>query len=152
MNYCYEKGGCTKENVNTLENSRQKTQYYIDEIVDKNLSFVVVQLQPINPVTRVGGFPVFTCVAIPPAVVVSAEWLVNGTSLNSSQLHNVEQGLLFGINVLQFNNVSIDYNNTRIQCLGTTSSDEVLSSRISLLRVQGIIFEHYHQLHSSSLM
>ena len=99
--------------------------------------FLVVQLTPVDPVVHAGGVATFTCAATS-STIVSVEWLVNGTSLNSHPLQNVEQAFALGSGLLRFSNVSMDDNNTRVQCLATTSSEEVLSSNISLLRVQGI--------------
>ena len=95
-----------------------------------------MQLLPDDPVLPLGGFTSFRFV-VTSSTVVNAEWLMNGTSFNSSQLHNVEQGVAAGIAILSLSNVSMDYNNTRIQCLANTSSGEVVPSKISLLRVQG---------------
>ena len=100
-------------------------------------TFVVVQLQPTKQVTLLGGFAAFTC-GVSFSTVVSVEWLVNGTSFNSHQLQNVEQTFVGIIGNLQFLNVFSDHNNTRIQCLASTSSDGVLPSEISILLVQGI--------------
>ena len=86
---------------------------------------------------QVGGVSTFTCITTT-SPIVSVEWLVNGTSFNSSQLHNVEQALAAGSGILRFNNVTIDDNNTVIQCLATTPSQEVWPTGTSLLRVQGI--------------
>ena len=106
--------------------------------------FVVV-LAPDESVTHVGGAATCTC-TVAAFPVMSVEWLVNETSLNSRPLHNVELAFAAGVGILRFNDVSQDYNNTRIQCLANMST-EVLSSEISLLHVQGIMtFYHIHSL------
>ena len=99
--------------------------------------FVDLQLQHIDPVVAVGDTAVFTCL-LSFSTLVSVEWLVNGTSLNSSQLHDVELAFIAKLGVIRFNNVSADYNNTRIQCLATSSTNEMMLSRTSTFRLQGI--------------
>ena len=110
---------------------------------------VLVILQPFR-VVGLGDDAVFTCLSAF-TVIVNVEWLVNGTSLNSLQLSNAVQRFdTFGrVGSLRLKNVSVEYNNTMIQCLAITSSARVLESNISSLFVQGIMYVRIAILSSS---
>ena len=83
-----------------------------------------------------GGEATFICIAST-MPIMNLEWHVNGESLSSLQLSNVVQLFSHGVGTLRFDNVTVDYNDTRVQCLATTSSGEVVASTNSTLLVQG---------------
>ncbi len=89
-------------------------------------------------VTGLGHSAIFTCSSTS-TVIVDVAWLINGTSFNSLQLNDVDQGFepISATGVLRFSSVPLEYNNTRIQCRANTTSHGVVSSRISILLVQG---------------
>ena len=92
-------------------------------------------------VAGLGRDAVFTCISSS-AVVTNVEWLINGRSLNGLQLSNVDQGFepVSGVGSLRFRNVSVEYNNTVVQCIANTSSQRQISSRNSKLLIQGNYF------------
>ena len=73
---------------------------------------------------------------------VSVEWLLNETSLTSLQLDDVIQafGVVGNVRIgsLQFRNIPMEYNNTRIQCIVNTTSQGVILSPNATLVVQGL--------------
>ncbi len=68
--------------------------------------------------------------------ITSVEWLINGTRLEDFSLTNVETQFieLFRQGSLVFSNISVEYNNTNIQCRATLSNGETNSAT---LLVQG---------------
>ena len=87
-----------------------------------------------------GGDAVFSCLSTS-SLVVSIEWLVNETDLNSLQLTDVNQGFepIGRVGTLRFDNVSLEYNNTRIQCKVYTSTEGEVLSKNSTLLIQGLL-------------
>ncbi len=79
-----------------------------------------------------GNHPTFNCVS-PSA---SVEWLINGTRLEELSLTNMatEFSQISRQGILVFGNVSVEYNNTNIQCRATLSNGETVDST---LLVQG---------------
>ncbi len=71
--------------------------------------------------------------------ITSVEWFINGTRLEDLSLTNVETefGQLSRQGTLVFNNISVEYNNTNIQCRVTLSNGETVDSNNSTLLVQG---------------
>ncbi len=71
--------------------------------------------------------------------ITSVEWLINGTQLEDLSLTNVETEFsqLTRQGTLVFSNISVEYNNTNIQCRATLSNGETLNSNIIPLLVQG---------------
>ncbi len=70
--------------------------------------------------------------------ITSVEWLINGTRLEDLSLTNVEtefSQLLTRQGTLVFNNISVEYNNTNIQCRATLSNGETVNSNIIPLLV-----------------
>lgn len=69
-------------------------------------------------------------------------WLVNGTAFceQSQQREGVACGIdpIGGTGTLQIRNVSVDLNNTLVQCKVNTTDGGQVSSRISTLLVQGM--------------
>ena len=85
-----------------------------------------------------GGNPIYNCVSSS-ATIASVEWLINGTGLEDLNLTNVvtEFSELTGQGILLFNDVSVEYNNTNIQCRATLSNGDTVNSWTSTLVVQG---------------
>ncbi len=76
-----------------------------------------------------GNNPTYHC-GSQSVTITSVVWLINGTQLEDLSLTNVEtdfsehtrQGLL------RFNNLSVEYNHTNIQCRATLSNGETVDS------------------------
>ena len=85
-----------------------------------------------------GNNPTFNCASLS-RTVTSVQWLINGTRLGDLSLTNVETEFsqISGQGVLVFNNISVEYNNTNIQCRATLSNGETADSNNSTLLVQG---------------
>ena len=79
----------------------------------------------------------FSCLASPLSseVVTSAQWLLNDTLLEDSDIHNVQT--FAGTLQLRFTPVSLDYNTTRIRCRGTFLSGNNITSDEVMLLIQG---------------
>ncbi len=87
-----------------------------------------------------GEIPIFNCATSSRTITItSVEWLINGTQLEDLSLTNVETEFsqLFRQGLLGFNNISVEYNNTNIQCRVTLSNGETVDSNNSTLLVQG---------------
>ncbi len=69
----------------------------------------------------------------------SVQWLMNGTRLEDLNLTNVptEFREVTRQGTLVFNNISVEYNNTNIQCRATLSNEETVDSNNVTLLVQG---------------
>ena len=94
-------------------------------------------VEPVR-VAGLGGDAIFICNF---ATTIDVEWLINGTALSSLQLgEHVEQTFVPSIplGTLEFTNVPLEYNNTRIQCRANTTSDGILMSQNSTLLIQGL--------------
>ncbi len=85
-----------------------------------------------------GDNPIYNCVS-PPVTITSVEWLINGTQLEDLGLTNVEVvfSRLTEQGTLRFNNISVEHNNTNIQCRATLSNGEIVDSNNLILLVQG---------------
>ena len=70
-------------------------------------------------------------------VVTSAQWFLNNTLLEDSDIDNVQT--LAGTIQLRFTPVSLDYNMTRIRCRGTLTSGRITTSGEVLLCIQGLV-------------
>ena len=68
-------------------------------------------------------------------MVTSAQWLLNDTLLEDSDIDNVRT--FAGTLRLRFSPVSLDYNTTRIRCRGTLSSGNSITSDEVMLLIQG---------------
>ncbi len=99
------------------------------------LYFNLVTLTSNGNVFIPGGNPTYIC-ASPSGTITSVQWLIKGTQLENLSLTNVEtefsQQTSQGI--LVFFNVSVEYNNTNIQCRATLDNGETVDST---LLVQG---------------
>ncbi len=85
-----------------------------------------------------GDNPIYNC-ASSSGTITSVEWLINGTQLEDLSLTNVETEFsqLSRQGVLVFNDISVEYNNTNIQCRATLSNGETVHSNSLTLLVQG---------------
>ena len=103
----------------------------------------MVQLTPLHFVAALGSNTSFTCSHL--SSVMNVEWFLNGISFTSLQPNDIFQA--FGsvgnvqIGSLQFINIPVEYNNTRIQCVVNTSSHETLLSQNSTLIVEGLLVQ-----------
>ena len=81
-----------------------------------------------------GGSATFFCSSSPVSsdVVTSAQWLLNDTLLEDSDIDNVQT--LAGTVQLRFSPVSLDY---RIRCRGTLTSGNIITSDEVVLLIQG---------------
>ncbi len=87
-----------------------------------------------------GHNPVLNCASISGTIAItSVEWLLKGTRLEDLSLTNVETDFieLARQGVLLFNNISVEYNNTNIQCKVSLSNGETVDSNNFTLLVQG---------------
>ena len=80
-----------------------------------------------------GGDEAFICTSTLGATV---EWLVNGTLLEEPYPMGVTTEAITTGGILNFNNVSLDYNGTTVQCIATTGGN-VRRTNIGTLLVQG---------------
>ncbi len=102
------------------------------------LGFLVILSSSTGNVFIPGRNPVLSCASISDTIT-SVEWLINGTPLEDLSLTNVETQFieLFRQGGLVFNNISVEYNNTNIQCRATLSNGETVDSNNFTLLVQG---------------
>ena len=86
-----------------------------------------------------GGIEAFSCTATPETTV---EWLVNGTLLEEPYPMGVRTAeIIIPNNViiggsLIFNNITLDYNGTTVQCIANTDGN-VRRTNIGTILVQG---------------
>ncbi len=84
-----------------------------------------------------GRDPALNCASLSDTITItSVEWLINGTRLEDLSLTN-EFSQLTKQGVLVFNNISMEYNNTNIQCRATLSNGETVDTNNVTLLVQG---------------
>ncbi len=85
-----------------------------------------------------GRDPVLNCASIS-GIITSVEWLINGTQLEDLSFTNVETEFsqLSRQGILIFRNISVEYNNTNIQCRATLSNGETVDSNNFTLLIQG---------------
>ncbi len=102
---------------------------------------ILVRLSPSGDVFIPGVNPVFNCKAASnaPITITSVQWLINETPLEDLSLTNVETEFsqLSRQGILVFDNISVEYNNTNIQCRATLSNGETVDSNNVALLVQG---------------
>ncbi len=86
-----------------------------------------------------GDRAIFNCAPLPGTTITSVQWLINGTRLEDLSLTNVETEFshLSRQGTLVFNNISVENNNTSVQCRATLSNGETVNSNNSTLLVQG---------------
>ena len=89
-------------------------------------------------VTTLGGMHTFDCRSINNDVQ-QYQWLVNGTEL---QELNLTDGVIMTedndvIAFISFNNITMKYNGTTIQCIANLTSGEIIPSNNATLLVQG---------------
>ena len=111
---------------------------------------ILVRLSSSGDVFIPGVNPVFNCGAASDVTITitSVQWLINGTPLEDLSLTNVqtEFSQISRQGTLVFRNISVEYNNTNIQCRATFSNGETVDSNNSTLLVQGervIIFVNW---------
>ncbi len=99
----------------------------------------IVMLTSNSIVFTPGENPLFNC-GSSSDTITSVQWLINGTRLEDLSLTNVETEFmeLTDQGTLVFNNVSVEYNNTNIQCRATLSDGTTVTVDSTLrLLVQG---------------
>ncbi len=88
-----------------------------------------------------GVIPVLNCGSASDVTITitSVQWLINGTPLADLSLANVgtEFSQISRQGTLIFNNISVEYNNTNIQCRANSSNGETADSNSLTLLVQG---------------
>ena len=74
--------------------------------------------------------------------IESIIWFINGTALGNLPPSEVEVEPIFNptfrIGLLEFNNLKLEYNMSRIQCHATYETTTVVSSPVTMLLVQGL--------------
>ncbi len=98
-----------------------------------------MELRPSNGVVFIpGNDPGYNC-GSSSVTITSVQWLINGTRLKDLSLTNVATEFIERTRhgTLVFNNISVEYNNTNIQCRATLSNGENVDSNNSTLLVQG---------------
>ncbi len=100
--------------------------------------FLVILSSSSGSVFILGDNPTYNC-ASSSDIITSVEWLVNGTRLEDLSLTNVETEFsqLSRQGTLVFMNISVEYNNTNIQCRATLSNGDIVDSNNDTLLVQG---------------
>ncbi len=85
-----------------------------------------------------GDNTIYYCWSSSGTIITSVQWLINGTRLEDLNLTNVETEFsqLSRLGYLSFSDISVEYNNTNIQCRATFNG-ETLNSNNSTLLVQG---------------
>ncbi len=88
-----------------------------------------------------GVNPVLNCGSASDATITitSVQWLINGTPLEDLSFTNVETEFsqISRQGTLVFNNISVEYNNTNIQCRANSSNGETVDYNNAILLVQG---------------
>ena len=104
---------------------------------EKNKNNNAVFISPGDVVAIPGSSATFSCLASPVSseVVISAQWLLNNTLLEDSDIDNVRT--FAGTIQLRFSPISLDYNTTRIRCRGTLASGNIITSDKVMLLIQG---------------
>ena len=99
--------------------------------------FNAVFVSPGDVVSIPGGSATFFCSTSPLSsdVVISAQWFLNDTLLEDSDVDNVQTSA--GTLRLRFSPVSLEYNTTRIRCRGTPLSGNIITSAEVMLLIQG---------------
>ncbi len=100
---------------------------------------ILVSLTPSQDVVTTPGRSVpFVCESINSRGLRQLHWLVNGTRLEDLSLGDrVEDYMSRGVRTLFFLTVSVEYNDTTIQCIANFSSGEIVYSNNVSLLVQG---------------
>ena len=111
--------------------------------------FVAVILQAHEEVITPGLTAPFLCQVINNSGLRQFHWLLNGTRLENLNLR-VDAYKSRNVGVLSFLNVTVEYNDTTIQCIANFTSGEIFCSNIATLLVQGednfVAFKHYGKL------
>ena len=116
-------------------------------ITDSEINVVAV-FPPDQLVSVPGGTASFNCYSLNPGgdTILSTSWLVNGTLFDTLDLGEDVTARFneeFQIGKLDFDNLPLSYNGTRIQCMATFSSGYNLTSTgATLLLIQGLFKVH----------
>ncbi len=80
----------------------------------------------------------FVCQSINNPGIQQFQWLVNGTPLeDNDQRDGIEEHMTRTTGILTFLNVTVEYNNTTIQCIANYTSGAIMYSNSAKLLVQG---------------
>lgn len=81
---------------------------------------------------------IFNCISLAPGFG-SVQWMVNETSIETLTLTGVttEFSKNIGLGSLAFTNLPLEYNSTRIKCIGTFESGVTRESESTMLLLQG---------------
>ena len=110
--------------------------------------FIVAVFPPDQLISTPGGSASFNCYSLNAGssaedTIISTNWLVNGTRLDFLNLgENVTTRFNeeFNTGRLDFDNLPMTYNGTRIQCIATFHSGITLTSTgATLLLIQGLL-------------
>lgn len=102
-----------------------------------NLTDNVTFIPPDSFVSFPGGNATFTCHAIPLNLMDTVRWYVNGHPLNNLNLTNVESRSVSGIGSLEFTDIHIELNESRIRCEIVLTSSQIIRSQEAKLFLQG---------------
>lgn len=93
-------------------------------------------IPPHELISYEGGNANFRCFSL--VEIVEAQWLVNGSILEDLDLDNAIPDFDHGSGSLVIYNLTLNFNMTRIQCVGKSSSgNSIASSEATLLLLQG---------------
>ncbi len=106
------------------------------------MNLFLVRLSSSNDIVSIPGYySIYYCWSSSGIITItSVEWLINGTQLEDLSLTNVETEFsqLLRQGTLVFNIISVEYNNTNIQCRATLSNGETADSNSVTLLVREI--------------
>ena len=110
---------------------------------------VLVSVYPLRPITNEGRNITFTCFLVTATQdsFQSIQWLLNGSELSTLGVNNPFddfEPLGSGIGTLTFIRVSLEYNNTIIQCRGRLASGRNPTSNGVTLLLQGYLAASTH--------
>lgn len=99
----------------------------------------IVNVYPLEFISIPGGDATFICShTFTSDTITSVQWLINGMSLEILNLNNVVTDLTNSIGTLNFTDLPLEYNKTRIRCTVEFSSGRSSSAtEAALLNLQG---------------
>ena len=113
--------------------------FYVLVVYAAFIDYAVESLINPSPLYTVPGISdFFLCIST--TDLTGAQWLINGTKVaNLSPDVNVTQNFVPGVRagVLTFNNILVEYNNTRVQCNATSKNHGLILSSSTFLILQG---------------
>lgn len=122
---------------------------------------VVLQIRPTGGYVAIpGGNAVFNCLYFLSGCsdrLVSVQWLVNGTLLDSTNLTNIntvfDGSIACGTGSLTFTNISLEYNMTSVSCRADLNSGRIITSNTNvLLLLQGDILIRIMNANHASIL